>query len=1058
MRSLLSGIPLLSLAYSQSLPYNPITILLPSGSSSNRDIAYVFLPNAGSSTHRLAFLNISTTIYPSNLSIQTITSNLPFTSDNSTAFIPSISSASDISVFAGSCATSSSTALWSFSLDDTSINQNGTWTREATVIVGDMTTTGMPGVNFLSSGFSFSTLMTANAFGTEIYVFGGMCPTSATTTATWQSAASYSNHMLKLSPSSSSGYTLDLADTRGTPIAEAGFTITGLSPTYSNSSGTITQGQNFVIIGGHTQFAFINMSTVAIWSLPEETWGFQTVDAPSSAPNPNTELAVKSVVSSVDSRSGHTAVLTEDGSKIVVLGGWVGDISQAADPQLAILNVASGFGGAGDWSWSVPNEQPAGAGIYGHGAVMLPGNVMMVLGGHNISSSTATKSDTISETQVLFFNTTSMSWLSNYTNPAYVAATSKPSSSSSFNSNAKKTGLGAGLGIGFAAITGALVLYLWYSRRLKHRRHEEMEKTISSLSFGAANYHSPTREMNQTDGGFPWSNGRWNHHYGANDDRHDATSAVVEYENLNVGVHGLGDNRAVPAPPRQIPRKPLNFRNARGLYQSTPNLDFNPSAAHGRANNLGTAGPIHPIYEADEDDHVLPLINTGVGAIMGNPSPAGAPSSANRHSDPFKDPLNLTHSGSLSRENRSITANEAEIAAQSREREIQEWMSDWAAADALLHSQAKFHSQAGRLSPTRRAQLIAASNVGSVSGEDDSGRTASNLSERSVAPSAMTISWSDSSSQGRSRSNSLRGFISNAINPFTSTLLSTTVASTTVSPIFDLPGRPKNNNNKPPGSSGSGASSFTTAQTSFPILQADGETHLPRPSEFASGENSPTRSLPDSTGTPSKSKASALSKGRQTGWLGSLRKGFFGGGGLGNGKDGMDFHLLSSREHSPIRVGGSSPPPRRTVSAGATLWRRKQGRGDWEDSADFSPGMPRSNTFTGETPSLGTGPVSGIGEDDEEWDIERAVQNRVVQVMFTVPKEKLRVVNHSVEDDSSETGSLRSKRGSNKSLRAVEPGTSLEPVGEMKAPLIPEGEGKRKSKVLEMVEKMEERS
>jgi hypothetical protein len=36
--------------------------------------------------------------------------------------------------------------------------------------------------------------------------------------------------------------------------------------------------------------------------------------------------------------------------------------------------------------------------------------------------------------------------------------------------------------------------------------------------------------------------------------------------------------------------------------------------------------------------------------------------------------------------------------------------------------------------------------------------------------------------------------------------------------------------------------------------------------------------------------------------------------------------------------------------------------------------------------------IDGDGGDDD-WDVETAVQKRVVQVMFTVPKEKLRVVN-----------------------------------------------------------------
>jgi hypothetical protein len=58
----------------------------------------------------------------------------------------------------------------------------------------------------------------------------------------------------------------------------------------------------------------------------------------------------------------------------------------------------------------------------------------------------------------------------------------------------------------------------------------------------------------------------------------------------------------------------------------------------------------------------------------------------------------------------------------------------------------------------------------------------------------------------------------------------------------------------------------------------------------------------------------------------------------------------------------------------------------------------------------------GVAGDEEDWDVERAVQNRVVQVMFTVPKEKLRVVNHDFDEDGSviSGNSLKSKKGSGK--------------------------------------------
>jgi hypothetical protein len=40
-------------------------------------------------------------------------------------------------------------------------------------------------------------------------------------------------------------------------------------------------------------------------------------------------------------------------------------------------------------------------------------------------------------------------------------------------------------------------------------------------------------------------------------------------------------------------------------------------------------------------------------------------------------------------------------------------------------------------------------------------------------------------------------------------------------------------------------------------------------------------------------------------------------------------------------------------------------------------------------------------DDDEydDWDVEAAAENRVVQVTYTIPKEKLRVVNAGIGDD-----------------------------------------------------------
>ncbi|PQE05503.1 galactose oxidase protein [Rutstroemia sp. NJR-2017a BBW] len=1024
----------------QLLPYNPTTILLPSSASVAEDVAYIFLEASQSDTRpEFVFLNISTTISTSKLTLQSFSPNLPFLT-NGTAYVPAISSSGVITVYTGSCSSPANNELWVFTITNGSAG-NGSWAKQAVDISSDTTSAGSIGAEFLAGAFSFSTIVDANATLTDIYMYGGMCPNASTTASTWQSAGLYSNRMLRLSPQASdSAYTLDVATNRGAPVAEAGFTITGLTPTYSNASGIMTQARNYILLGGHTKTAFINMSQVAIWSLPEESWSFVTVDPPSASEGSNTELAVKSAVANVDSRSGHTAVLTEDGSSVIVLGGWVGNVNQAADPQLAVLKLGTGFGGTGDWIWSIPSNQPSGDGLFGHGAVMLPGNVMMVVGGFNITASVNAKRAINSDNRAMFFNATSMEWTSNYTNPSYLAALNHKSDASS-SSNSRDIGLGIGLGIGLVVLLALIWLAVrWFirSRGRKAQRHEAREKDLRALSFGAAAAYSGPEDMSRsTIGAYTC------------EDHPDSTSAVAGYHRLQTGEYGPVEN--VPAmKPRQISKKPL--RSARGAYQPTPTFDPGPAAVgHVRNNSLGTAGAIHPIYEADEDaDPISPI---GVGVAL--------PLVSKRQSDPFKDPRPMPYNFStpLKRDNRSSSAPTPESPVQQeREREIEAWVADWAAADALLNAQARSHSNTDRLSPTRRVQLIAASGPSSVAGDlsEDSGRTASNLSERTIA----TLSRSGSSSQG-TRSNSLLGYINHALNTITAGGVPLSPTPDSLSVI--------NNKGRPPGSSGSEtASTFNTAHSSFPSLQAEASSLLPRPdasdrinySPTRTPSQSPTRETFDYIGSPSKNKPNGLSR---RGILGSIRRVF-------SAESDEYDEPFAAREPAPLPTEPDTTP-RRAVSASATLWRRKQGKIDWEDSAHTGRKTTRSNTVTGERPNLHarTGEAKSLVQgmdEDEEWDIERAVEDRVVQVMFTVPREKLRVVNHDVVEDISEAGSVGgrsrtvsasgtlsrkgsevlSKKGSVRSLKRME---SLESSSLR---------GKGKGKVSELVERLEGRS
>ncbi|RAL66779.1 hypothetical protein DID88_007562 [Monilinia fructigena] len=945
---------LIAISNAQTLPYNPTTILLPSSSSETDDVAFIFLVASESDTRpEFLFLNISATIFASNLTLEPFTPNLSFL-DNNTAFVPTIGTYGDISLLTGSCSTPSSTELWTYTPENGAAG-NGTWIKQEITVATDISSTGAAGADFLSKGFQFSTLVNANATYTDIYVYGGMCPRPSANISTWQSDAEYSNHMVRLLPGSESSYNLDLTANRGSPVAEAGFTATALTPSYSNASGIMTQAQNFILLGGHTNNAFINMSQVAIWSLPEESWSFVTVDSPSSTGGSNTELMLKSSVTRIDSRSGHTAVLTEDGSKVIVLGGWVGNVNQAADPQLAVLELGTGFGGSGDWK--------------------------MV----------GTCESTIWR-WVLWARCSNASWKCH-------DVLSDPCSSMLRVQHGYQ-------------ITPIQLWCLIRWRKRRERRHEARERDLQSLSYNAAIAYLGPQEMSQTRS-----------YSDSHEQYYDPGNAAESYEGLRTGEYVQGEVGSSNLRPRQVPRKAL--RNARGLYQ--PALTFDPSAVAGnvRASNIGIAGPIHPIYEADEDVDVISPIERYYTLVR--------------------------------------------FPTQEIEREIEAWVADWAAADALLHAQAKSHSTFGRNSPSRRANLITATGPASVSGElsEDSGRTASNLSERSMAPSVATLSRSGSGSQGAT-SNSLRGYITYAMNTITS-------GNAALIPMPDSP----NAQTQPPGSSDSEntASTFTTAHShsSFPKLQAEGVTLLPRPEQLTDqGPPSPTISLPRSpprtptrtttayVGSPSKNKPTGLGR---RGWLGSLRKVF-----SPEGETAVE-PTLNDREPSPISIGIDTSP-RRTVSAGAALWRRKQGRGDWEDSEKIGAKRGRSNSLmNGNRPSIqgaktgeARGLVNAIDEDDDEWDIERAIEDRVVQVMFTVPRERLRVVNHDVREDMSEGGSLggRSRVASASGTLSRHPSQTLsreDDTNLARTESVESGGSKRrvrgKGKVSELVEMME---
>lgn len=777
----------------------------------------------------------------------------------------------------------------------------------------------------------------------QIYSYGGQCPNSTINGTTWIDGADYTNSMTQVAPSTDA-YEASTLSLRTQPIAEAGFSLTQLLPSTSNVSGTVTQNVNSVVLGGHTQSAFVNMSTAAVWALPEASWTFISISSPSSTSSTATNELAKDDQEAVQvqSRSGHTAVLNEAGSQLVILGGWVGNTSQAAEPQLVILEMNGNE--FGDWKWSVPDDQPFSGdnGIFGHGAALLPGNVMMVAGGHAISSSVNKRNGiSVAGGQLqMFLNLTSLTWADSYTNPSSTSSDYQSGGKSS--SNSTKLGLGLGLGLGIPLLLAILALILFCIRRSRSRRHRTRDDHIRDLNSGAAFITSEEMFESQHEREYPWGPRGAAQWYGYYTGGHDPYLRGEKYENLRgqQGDHDadLSDTEPSAGYTGSIKRKPVP-RIAKGLYQPT-------GVDESRA-----MGVISPILEDEEDELSMH------GAISPDKEMEG------NEDDPFVTPRNsMPERGSypLPGERSTIlfvapspspgphsptTEPQTPTTAQTQHPEVQDWVSD-VASDALITQrlQPNYSTRnAGRGSPTRRQSVRFSEGEMSPGARTESNISESNRSAFSFMPN---------------RSESLRVSALTASNP-------------------DNRGGTSHSDKS---SSSNTNSSYTTAK-SIPTLQQEGPTLLlGRPRAISAIENvaDDWDEDPLSPGSPSKSKPPRRS------WFGSLRRVFSGGHSSG-----------SSNAASSLRTDTESPTHGESsdydrlglgtlglggVEAGLLL-KRKQGRSAWDGA-----GAPGASTS-------GHGHGTGEGWDEDDWDIEKAVEQRLVQVMFSVPKERLRIVN-----------------------------------------------------------------
>lgn len=992
------------------------------------------------------------------------------------AFTPVLDSGGNMTVYTGDCRAGAGGAeIWTFAPGASGETGNGSWRQQDVLFDQASKHASAIGSNYLNGGVAFSAVVEGDSANTSVYFFGGMCPFKDSS-QDWQGNADYSNLMVTLDPTldgkESPSYQVGVSLTRGPPIPEAGFTLTGLVPSYSNrSDGTLTQQQNFVLVGGHTSAAFINMSQVALFALPQQGWTFIPVSQPDSQ---RTDLAIRSDIDQVEPRSGHTAVLAPDGKRLIVFGGWIGDLHTPAVPQLAILNIGEGYGGSGEWEWSVPSPSGKGipdeSGVYGHGAAMLPGGVMMVTGGYSIPSpkSRRRRDEATMNTKTLFFNVTSNAWITEYSPPKDIS--SAPKESGPLATNAQKAGLGVGIGVGMAAVLSLLVFYFWYTRRLKLQR-DAREKQLQDLSMSAHRYNLDCLS--------PGVDGRGGHTDALDyfDDPNNAIFYPTVGNNLNRGWrNGSGQDAERTGLLVEIPSPTRGLRRSLGGRPT-------PQMARYDERRVTGSGHIHPIDELEEEqEQDLATDNTPLAAEpeVTQPEMAERKESVSIFDNaPVLDPFVERRTLSTRSEQK---APHFHTAPSSPQREIPpKGLTDWQLSlDAL---------------PPRRSSVRAHGR----SSPDKSDRTGSNLSERSTRSNLSTVS---NTSIVRTASMRSTAMVNNAThaNPFKSPDTSPTSSKAHrrsggsdgwESPDARTRSFTSIHSAKLP-TMAEERDSFTTTRTSFIQLQAEGEVLLGGNPDYHRARPSTSNGLDSRTyqdTEPSMSRSGTLSAGATPGadgpaparrkrWLGSVRKA------LARSTTAPDARTRSLTAATPgyehyldnptSKSGRASPspenfykdsnsnsfngrksfpasaPPRRAASD-AGFWRSKSKRGkqDWLDD-EIDPNDPRSkwkrtagddwgapedlahaenerrkrawrersskllinlsdDNDSDDPLALGLptprtpihpshlGDERQEGGEDEDWDVEAAVERRVVQVMFTVPKSRLRVVNADVE-------------------------------------------------------------
>lgn len=337
--------------------------------------------------------------------------------------------------------------------------------------------------------------------------------------------------------------------------------------------------------------------------------------------------------------------------------------------------------------------------------------------------------------------------------------------------------------------------------------------------------------------------------------------------------------------------------------------------------------------------------------------------------------------------------------------------------------------------------------------EDDNGRTSpsrsdertsSTLSERSQrsATSSNSITRTMSTRTGAIMAAAVAAHRASAVPQETPATERTQTMSTdggrSTSPsYFRTRARSSTNGSMTPGvphSASTDADSFTTAKSKFAHVQSEGDTLLgsSRPNLSMDRDDPYQRALAAYPSTradmrqPSgRAPPQIVPTRKRQGLMGSLRRAL---NAVSMSERSFSLTTASSEPYKDdFRSSSSSPTkdragkigttPRRAVSDGGALLRQKRGQQDWQEKA-WPPYRDNPDVDDWGEPLHSV----NVRHAEEDWDVEGEASKRDFQVMFTIPKSRLRVVNDDMDRASLRSASdgAVSRQGSMKNLRREE--------------------------------------